>query len=135
MTPRPPTQPSYEAKDISFGALMGWTIFLLFLCVVCGLISYGVHRYFIDARAREVTTMSPLLEEGAIIADALTTPYHAVVQRARVRPGDWGVVVGCGGSDAGPVPLALRADRGAGPRLCGAPVFPLGMDGASQGPY
>jgi 6-hydroxycyclohex-1-ene-1-carbonyl-CoA dehydrogenase len=37
------------------------------------------------------------LEEGAIIADALTTPYHAVVQRARVRPGDWVVVVGCGG--------------------------------------
>jgi alcohol dehydrogenase, propanol-preferring len=38
----------------------------------------------------------PLIE-GAIIADALTTPYHAVVNRARVQPGDWVVVVGCGG--------------------------------------
>jgi alcohol dehydrogenase, propanol-preferring len=37
------------------------------------------------------------LVEGAIIADALTTPYHAVVNRARVQPGDWVVVVGCGG--------------------------------------
>ncbi len=38
----------------------------------------------------------PLIE-GAIIADALTTPYHAVVERGRVRPGDRVVVVGCGG--------------------------------------
>jgi 6-hydroxycyclohex-1-ene-1-carbonyl-CoA dehydrogenase len=37
------------------------------------------------------------LVEGAIIADALTTPYHAVFNRARVQPGDWVVVVGCGG--------------------------------------
>ena len=37
------------------------------------------------------------LVEGAIIADALTTPYHAVVNRGRVRPGDTVVVVGVGG--------------------------------------
>jgi alcohol dehydrogenase, propanol-preferring len=37
------------------------------------------------------------LEAGSIIADALTTPYHAVVNRGRVQPGDWVVVVGCGG--------------------------------------
>ena len=37
------------------------------------------------------------LEEGSIIADALTTPYHAVVNRGRVRPGDTVVVIGCGG--------------------------------------
>jgi alcohol dehydrogenase, propanol-preferring len=37
------------------------------------------------------------LQAGAIIADALTTPYHAVVNRARMRPGDWVVVIGCGG--------------------------------------
>lgn len=37
------------------------------------------------------------LVEGAIIADALTTPYHAVVHRGRVRPGDHVVVFGCGG--------------------------------------
>jgi Zn-dependent alcohol dehydrogenase len=37
------------------------------------------------------------LVEGAIIADAITTPYHAVVHRGRVSPGDWVVVLGCGG--------------------------------------
>jgi threonine dehydrogenase-like Zn-dependent dehydrogenase len=36
------------------------------------------------------------LIEGAIIADALTTPYHAVVNRGQVRPGDSVVVVGAG---------------------------------------
>jgi 6-hydroxycyclohex-1-ene-1-carbonyl-CoA dehydrogenase len=37
------------------------------------------------------------LEEGAIIADAVSTPYHAVVNRANVKPGDSVVVLGCGG--------------------------------------
>ena len=37
------------------------------------------------------------LVEGAIIADAITTPYHAVVHRGKVSPGDWVVVLGCGG--------------------------------------
>jgi 2-desacetyl-2-hydroxyethyl bacteriochlorophyllide A dehydrogenase len=35
--------------------------------------------------------------EGSIIADAITTPYHAVVNRGQVTPGDRVVVVGCGG--------------------------------------
>ena len=38
----------------------------------------------------------PLIE-GSIIADAVTTPFHAVVRRGKVTPGDWVVVVGCGG--------------------------------------
>ncbi len=37
------------------------------------------------------------LVEGAIIADATTTPYHAAVNRGRVQPGDQVVVFGCGG--------------------------------------
>jgi 6-hydroxycyclohex-1-ene-1-carbonyl-CoA dehydrogenase len=37
------------------------------------------------------------LVEGAIIADAVTTPYHAVVNRGGVKPGDQVVVFGCGG--------------------------------------
>ena len=37
------------------------------------------------------------LQEGCIIADAISTPYHAVVNRAQVKPGDSVVVVGCGG--------------------------------------
>ncbi len=37
------------------------------------------------------------LVEGAIVADAMTTPFHAVVNRGRVQPGDAVVVIGCGG--------------------------------------
>ena len=37
------------------------------------------------------------LVEGAIIADATTTPYHAVVRRGRVQAGDAVAVFGCGG--------------------------------------
>lgn len=37
------------------------------------------------------------LEQVCIIADAVSTPYHAVKNRGRVRPGDWVAVVGCGG--------------------------------------
>lgn len=37
------------------------------------------------------------LVESSIIADAITTPYHAVVNRGRVKPGDSVIVFGCGG--------------------------------------
>ena len=46
------------------------------------------------------------LEEGAIIADATTTPYHAVVVRGQVSPGDQVVVFGCGGIGANVVQVA-----------------------------
>lgn len=46
------------------------------------------------------------LEEGSIIADAITTPYHAVVNRGRVRPGDAVVVFGCGGVGLNVVQMA-----------------------------
>jgi len=46
------------------------------------------------------------LAEASIIADALTTPYHAVVNRGRVRPGDAVVVVGCGGIGLNVVQMA-----------------------------
>lgn len=37
------------------------------------------------------------IQESSIIADAISTPYHAVKNRAQVRPGDSVVVFGCGG--------------------------------------
>jgi 6-hydroxycyclohex-1-ene-1-carbonyl-CoA dehydrogenase len=37
------------------------------------------------------------LERASIIADAVSTPYHAVKHRGRVRMGDTVAVVGCGG--------------------------------------
>jgi propanol-preferring alcohol dehydrogenase len=46
------------------------------------------------------------LEEGSIIADAISTPYHAVVRRGEVRPGDNVVVYGCGGVGINAVQVA-----------------------------
>lgn len=37
------------------------------------------------------------LEQACVIADALSTPYHAVKHRGRVQVGDTVAVVGCGG--------------------------------------
>lgn len=59
----------------------------------------GGYAEYIVAPAKDVFHLPeeiPLIE-GSIIADAITTPYHAVVNRGRVQPGDWVVVVGCGG--------------------------------------
>jgi 6-hydroxycyclohex-1-ene-1-carbonyl-CoA dehydrogenase len=46
------------------------------------------------------------LAESSIIADAITTPFHAVVRRGRVTPGDWVLVVGCGGVGLNVVQMA-----------------------------
>ncbi|HLZ21789.1 MAG TPA: zinc-binding dehydrogenase [Ktedonobacterales bacterium] len=59
----------------------------------------GAYAEFVAAPAKDVFVLPdeiPLIE-GCIIADAVTTPYHAVKNRAEVRPGDTVVVVGCGG--------------------------------------
>lgn len=59
----------------------------------------GGYAEFIAVPAKDVFHLPdeiPLVE-AAIIADAITTPYHAVVNRGRVAPGDWVLVIGCGG--------------------------------------
>lgn len=59
----------------------------------------GGYAEYVVAPAKDVLALPeeiPLVE-GAIIADAVTTPYHAVVNRGRVMPGDSVVVFGCGG--------------------------------------
>lgn len=59
----------------------------------------GGYAEFVAVPAKDVVSMPedvPLVE-GSIIADAVTTPYHAVVRRGRVTPGDWVAVFGCGG--------------------------------------
>src|SRR5690606_22673512 len=66
------------------------------------------------------------LAEGAIIADALTTPYHAVVNRGRVQPGDRVVVVGCGGVGLNVVQVAAAL----GARVVGADISPAKLDWA-----
>ena len=49
------------------------------------------------------------LEESSIIADAISTPYHAVKNRAQVKPGDSVVVFGCGGVGINVVQMAAVA--------------------------
>lgn len=59
----------------------------------------GGYAEYMLAPAKDVLALPneiPLVE-GAIIADATTTPYHAVVNRGKVQPGDTVVVFGCGG--------------------------------------
>jgi 6-hydroxycyclohex-1-ene-1-carbonyl-CoA dehydrogenase len=68
----------------------------------------GGYAEFVVVPARDVFRLPddvPLVE-GAVIADAVTTPFHAVVRRGRVAAGDWVVVLGCGGVGLGLVQIA-----------------------------
>ena len=46
------------------------------------------------------------LEEACIIADAVSTPYHAVINKAKVKPSDTVIVFGCGGVGINVVQIA-----------------------------
>jgi len=68
----------------------------------------GAYAEYVAVPAKDVLTLpeSIPLQEASIIADALSTPYHAVKNRARVQPGDTVVVFGCGGVGISAVQLA-----------------------------
>lgn len=71
----------------------------------------GAYAEYVIAPAKDIFILPdeiPLVE-GAIIADAVTTPYHAVKNRAEVRPGDTVVVYGCGGVGLNVVQFARLA--------------------------
>ncbi len=68
----------------------------------------GGYAEYILAPAKDVFHLPkeiPLVE-GSIIADAITTPYHAVINRGKVKPGDKVVVFGCGGIGLNVVQMA-----------------------------
>lgn len=46
------------------------------------------------------------LQESCIIADAITTPFHAIKNRAKVQAGDTVVIFGCGGIGLNMVQMA-----------------------------
>ena len=59
----------------------------------------GGYAEYVKAPANNIFNLPdeiPLIE-GSIIADAITTPFHAVKNRAKVKPGDKLLVYGCGG--------------------------------------
>jgi alcohol dehydrogenase, propanol-preferring len=68
----------------------------------------GGYAEYIAVPAKDVFPLPPEipLVDAAIIADALTTPFHAVVNRGRVLPGDRVVVIGCGGVGLNVVQIA-----------------------------
>lgn len=69
----------------------------------------GAFAEYVKAPAKDAIPL-PLdlpLEESCIIADALSTPYHAVRNRARVLPGDTVAVFGCGGVGINVVQIAV----------------------------
>ena len=71
----------------------------------------GAYAEYVAVPAKDVLDLpeSIPLEEASIIADAISTPYHAVKNRAKVRPGDTVVVFGCGGVGINTVQLASAA--------------------------
>jgi 6-hydroxycyclohex-1-ene-1-carbonyl-CoA dehydrogenase len=71
----------------------------------------GAYAEYVVAPARDAFRLPPELplEEACIIADAVSTPYHAVKNRGQVRPGDSVAVFGVGGVGANVVQLAVLA--------------------------
>ncbi len=68
----------------------------------------GAYAEYVAVPAKDILDLpeSIPLEEASIIADAVSTPYHAVKNRARVRAGDTVVVFGCGGVGINAVQLS-----------------------------
>jgi len=71
----------------------------------------GAFAQYIKVPEKDVIPMPDEipLEEGCIIADAVSTPYHAVVNRAKVKPSDRVIVFGCGGVGINVVQFACFA--------------------------
>jgi 6-hydroxycyclohex-1-ene-1-carbonyl-CoA dehydrogenase len=68
----------------------------------------GAYAEFIRVPAKDLVALPddvPIVE-GSIIADAVSTPFHAVKNRARVEPGETVVVFGCGGVGINVVQIA-----------------------------
>ncbi len=90
----------------------------------------GGYAEYIAVSAKDVFRLPdeiPLVE-GSIIADALTTPFHAVMNRGRVRPGDTVVVVGCGGVGLNVVQMAAAV----GARVVGVDLSATKLEWAER---
>jgi alcohol dehydrogenase, propanol-preferring len=81
----------------------------------------GAYAEYVAVPSKDLLDLPPSipLAEASIIADALSTPFHAVKNRANVRPGDVVVVFGCGGVGINAVQLAA---------LCGGYVIAVDVN-------
>lgn len=75
---------------------------------VLGMDVDGGFAQYVLAPAANLVPLPPEIpfEAGAILTDAVATPYHALVSRGRVQPGETVVVFGCGGLGTHAIQLA-----------------------------
>ncbi len=68
----------------------------------------GAYAEYMAAPAKDCILLPEAipLEEGAVISDAISTPFHALVNRAKVKPGDRIVIFGCGGLGLNAIQIA-----------------------------
>lgn len=68
----------------------------------------GAYAEYLKVPEKDVILMPDEipLEEGCIIADAISTPYHAVINRAKIKPSERVIVFGCGGVGINVVQIA-----------------------------
>ena len=90
----------------------------------------GAYAEYVAVPAKDVLDLpeSIPLEEASIIADAISTPYHAVKNRAQVKPGDTVVIFGCGGVGINAVQLASAA----GGYVIAVDINPRKLDWAAE---
>jgi len=90
----------------------------------------GAYAEFIAVPAAELVAVpdSVPLTEVSIVADAMSTPYHAVKHRGKVQVGDNVAVVGCGGVGLNVVQCATVA----GGRVIAVDTNPERLDIARQ---
>lgn len=81
----------------------------------------GAYAEFVKVPAKDLLRIPQevSLQDASIIADALSTPFHAVRYRGEVRPGDTVAVYGCGGVGLNVIQFC---------RLAGAYVFAVDMN-------
>jgi 6-hydroxycyclohex-1-ene-1-carbonyl-CoA dehydrogenase len=90
----------------------------------------GAYAEYVAVPAKDVLDLPETipLEEASIIADAISTPYHAVKNRARVKPGDTVVVFGCGGVGINTIQMASAA----GAWVIAVDVIPRKLEWATE---
>lgn len=68
----------------------------------------GAYAEYVAAPAKDIFRLPDELplEESSIIADAISTPYFAVVNRGQVKAGDTVLILGCGGVGMSAVQIA-----------------------------
>lgn len=82
----------------------------------------GGFAEYVSAPPEAVFPLPPTvpLPEGCIVSDAISTPYHAVINRAEVKPGQTVAIFGCGGLGLPTVQMAALA----GGRVIAVDVLP-----------